>query len=192
MMEFFEPADIMIYIQGRGMVLKEKSFLAFDIISKKIVAYGDEAGHMVGHQAENIHIISPLRTGVIADYVATVQLFRHLLIKAWGKKLLLKVPMAICVPKGLTEVEKKAVEDVMYQIGAKEVFIADIPIERLLKELPADKNWQKIKIFIGITKDEPKRYITEQYLNMLNYAKQEGISIEEVKDLLNDSEELNF
>ncbi len=62
---------------------------------------------MVGHQAENIHIISPLRTGVIADYVATVQLFRHLLIKAWGKKLLLKVPMAICVcQKGLQRLKK--------------------------------------------------------------------------------------
>ena len=191
-MEFFEPADIVVYIQGRGMVLKEKSLLAFDIISKKIIAFGDEVEHLVDHQADNIHIVSPLRRGVIADYVATVQLFKYLLIKAWGKRLLLKVPMAICVPKGLTEVEKKAVEDIMYQIGAKEVFIADIPIERLLKELPVDKNWQKIKIFIGITKDEPKLYITEQYLNIFNYAKQEGISFEEVKQLLEDSKDLNF
>lgn len=191
-MEFFEPADIIIYIQGRGMVLKEKSLLAFDIVSKKIVAFGDEAGRMVEHQADNIYIMSPLRRGVIADYVATVQLLQYFLIKAWGKKLLLKVPIAICVPKGLTEVEKKAVEDVMYQIGAKEVFIADIPVERLLKELPAAKNWQKIKVFIGITKDEPKRYIAEQLSDILNYAKQEGISVEEVKQLLEDNKHLNL
>ena len=77
-MEFFEPADIVVYIQGKGMVLKEKSLLAFDIISKKIIAFGDEVEHLVDRQADNIHIISPLRTGVIADYVATVQLFRYL------------------------------------------------------------------------------------------------------------------
>lgn len=182
-MEFFEPADIVIYIKGRGMVLKEKSLLAFDIISKKIIAFGDEAERLAGHQVDTIHIISPLRRGVIADYVATVQLFKYLLMKAWGKKLLFKVPIAICVPKGLTEVEKKAVEDVMYQIGAKEIFIADIPIERLLKELPAAKNWQKVKVFIGITKDEPKHYIAEQISGILNYAKQEGISVKEIKEL---------
>lgn len=182
-MEFFEPADIVVYIQGRGMVLKEKSLLAVDIVSKKIVAFGDEAERMVEHSTDNINIISPLRRGVIADYVATVQLFKYFLMKAWGKKILFKVPIAICVPKGLTEVEKKAVEDVMYQIGAKETFIADIPIERLLKELPAAKNWQKIKVFIGITKDEPKNYITEQLSDILNYAKQENISVEEVKEL---------
>lgn len=182
-MEFFEPADIVVYIQGRGMVLKEKSLLAVDIISKKIVAYGDEAERIVEHQTDSINIISPLRRGIIADYCAAVHLFQHFLMKAWGKKLLFKVPIAICVPKGLTEVEKKAVEDVMYQVGAKEIFIADIPIERLLKELPVAKNWQKIKIFIGITKNKPKHYIAEQLSDILNYAKQEGISVEEIKEL---------
>ena len=81
-MDFFEPADIVIYIQGRGIVLKEKSLVAFDNVSGKIAAFGKEAEDMVKNPAEHIKIISPMKRGSIADYMAAVKLFQYLLKKA--------------------------------------------------------------------------------------------------------------
>ena len=118
-MDLFETADIVIYIKGRGVVVKEKSLLAFDTISKKVVATGNDAEDMLRNPQENIEVISPLRRGMIADYTAAVELMRSLLQKAWGKKPLIKQPVSVCVPKEITDVEKKALLDVLYQSGAK-------------------------------------------------------------------------
>ena len=142
-MDLFETADIVIYIKGKGVVVKEKSLLAYDMISKKVVAVGNDAEDMIKNPQENIKVISPLRRGMIADYVAAVELLRFLFIKAWGKKPLIKQPVSLCVPKEITDVEKKAFLDALYQSGAKELFITDIPMEQLLRELPnLPKNWQ--------------------------------------------------
>lgn len=96
-MDLFETADIVIYIKGRGVVVKEKSLLAFDTISKKVVATGNDAEDMIRNPQENIEVISPLRRGMIADYTAAVELMRSLLQKAWGKKPLIKQPVSVCV-----------------------------------------------------------------------------------------------
>lgn len=74
----------------------------------------------------------------------------------------------------------------MYQSGAREVFITDVKMGQLLKEtpgVPLPKNWHKFKIIISITNEEPKRYIYEQFLEVLSYAESEGISQEEVKGM---------
>ncbi|MDE6914008.1 MAG: rod shape-determining protein [Lachnospiraceae bacterium] len=183
-MDLFETADIVIYIKGKGVVVKEKSLLAYDMISKKVVAVGNDAEDMIKNPQENIKVISPLRRGMIADYVAAVELLRFLFIKAWGKKPLIKQPVSLCVPKEITDVEKKAFLDALYQSGAKELFITDIPMEQLLRELPnLPKNWQNVKTFISITKEKPECYIAEQIEEMLRYAGQEGIARERVKEI---------
>ena len=189
-MDLFETADIVIYIKGRGVVVKEKSLLAFDTISKKVVATGNDAEDMIRNPQENIEVISPLRRGMIADYTAAVELMRSLLQKAWGKKPLIKQPVSVCVPKEITDVEKKAVLDVLYQSGAKELFITDISMEQLLRELPnLPKNQQNVKTFISITKEIPERYIAEQIAEMLRYAGQEGISMERVNEIFQEKVE---
>ena len=189
-MELFETADIVIYIEGRGVVVKEKSLLAFDTISNKVVAAGNDAEDMLKNPQENIKVISPLRRGMVADYMAAVELLRSLLRKAWGKKPLIKQPVSVCVPKEITDVEKKAVMDALYQSGAKEIFITDISMEQLLRELPnLPKNWQNVKTFISITKENPECYIAEQITEMLRYAGQEGISIEKVKEIFQEKVE---
>lgn len=189
-MDLFETADIVIYIKGRGVVVKEKSLLAFDTISKKVVATGNDAEDMLRNPQENIEVISPLRRGMIADYMAAVELMRSLLQKAWGKKPLIKQPVSVCVPKEITDVEKKAVLDVLYQSGAKELFITDISMEQLLRELPnLPKNQQNVKTFISITKETPERYIAEQIAEMLRYAGQEGISMERVNEIFQEKAE---
>lgn len=189
-MDLFETADIVIYIKGRGVVVKEKSLLAFDTISKKVVATGNDAEDMIRNPQENIEVISPLRRGMIADYTAAVELMRSLLQKAWGKKPLIKQPVSVCVPKEITDVEKKALLDVLYQSGAKELFITDISMEQLLRELPnLPKNQQNVKTFISITKETPERYIAEQIAEMLQYAGQEGISMERVNEIFQEKAE---
>lgn len=189
-MDLFETADIVIYIKGRGVVVKEKSLLAFDTISKKVVATGNDAEDMIRNPQENIEVISPLRRGMIADYTAAVELMRSLLQKAWGKKPLIKQPVSVCVPKEITDVEKKALLDVLYQSGAKELFITDISMEQLLRELPnLPKNQQNVKTFISITKETPERYIAEQIAEMLQYAGQESISMERVNEIFQEKAE---
>lgn len=189
-MDLFETADIVIYIKGRGVVVKEKSLLAFDTISKKVVATGNDAEDMLRNPQENIEVISPLRRGMIADYMAAVELMRSLLQKAWGKKPLIKQPVSVCVPKEITDVEKKALLDVLYQSGAKELFITDISMEQLLRELPNfPKNQQNVKTFISITKETPERYIAEQIAEMLRYAGQESISMERVNEIFQEKAE---
>ncbi len=188
--DLFEPADIVVYIQGKGIVLKEKSLLAYDTVSKKIIAVGNEVEDIIKNPQKDIKIVSPLRRGIIADYIVAVKLLRFLLIKAWGKKPLIKPPISICVPKGITEVEKKAILDALYQSGAKEIYITDIPLEQLLEELPnLPKKWQKVKIFIAITKKEPEYYIAEQISELLCYAGQEGITIERIKQIFKEKVE---
>lgn len=184
-MDFFEPADIVIYIQGRGAVLKEKSLLAYDDTTKKITAYGKEAENSIENPSENIKVISPLRRGQVADYIGAVKLFRYLLGKIGEKKLFGKPAVAVSLPEGATEVEKKAAEDVLYQAGAGAVVVSEIPMEQLMEEMPKlTKNGQKFKTFISITKEEPSRYVKEQFSELFSYGRREGISSGRIIELL--------
>lgn len=183
----YEPADILIYLQGRGLALKEKSLLAYDTVDGKITAFGSEAEHIGEGVRGRIQIISPLRQGMIADYVAAVKLFACLLHKALGRKPFPKPGIVVCTPKGMTEVGKKALEDAIYQAGARKVLISDMPAELFVREMPQQlpKLYRKFKIIIGITKDDPETYIKEQLGNILRYGEQEGIGPERVAELLN-------
>ena len=121
-------ASILVYVRGKGVVLKEPSVVAFDRDTNKIKAIGEEARLMLGRTPGNIVAVRPLRQGVISDYTVTEKMIKYFIQKALGKKSFRKPRISVCVPSGVTEVEKKAVEDATYQAGAREVEIIEEPI----------------------------------------------------------------
>ncbi|MCQ2081193.1 MAG: rod shape-determining protein [Lachnospiraceae bacterium] len=121
-------ASILVYIRGRGVVLKEPSVVAFDRDTNKVKAIGEDARLMLGRTPSNIVAVRPLRQGVISDYKVTEQMMKYFIQKALGKKTFRKPRIAVCVPSGVTEVEKKAVEDATMMAGAREVSIIEEPI----------------------------------------------------------------
>ena len=121
-------ASILVYIRGKGVVLKEPSVVAFDRDTNKIKAIGEEARLMLGRTPGNIVAVRPLRQGVISDYTVTEKMIKHFIQKAIGKRTFKKPRIAVCVPSGVTEVEKKAVEDATWQAGARSVDIIEEPI----------------------------------------------------------------
>ncbi len=181
----YEPADIVVYLPDAGPVLKEKALIAYEEATGKIVAYGAGAERLIGSSPE-VTVVSPLRRGVIADYRAAQALISHLLYAAWGKKTLLKPSVVVCVPGGITEVEKKALEDAMYQSRAKDVTFSDIPVKQFVEEMPEKfpERYRRRRIVFGITKEEPERYIAEELQEILRFAEENKISAERVAELL--------
>lgn len=121
-------ASILVYVRGKGVVLKEPSVVAFDRDTNKIKAIGEDARLMLGRTPGNIVAVRPLRQGVISDYTVTEKMLKYFIQKAIGKKSFRKPRISVCVPSGVTEVEKKAVEDATYQAGARFVEIIEEPI----------------------------------------------------------------
>ena len=121
-------ASILVYIRGKGVVLKEPSVVAFDRDTNKIRAIGEDARLMLGRTPGNIMAIRPLRQGVISDYTVTEKMMKYFIQKALGKKSFRKPRIVVCVPSGVTEVEKKAVEDATYEAGARDVSLIEEPI----------------------------------------------------------------
>ncbi|MDD3172815.1 MAG: rod shape-determining protein MreB [Herbinix sp.] len=121
-------ASVLVYIKGKGVVLKEPSVVAFDRDSNKIKAIGEEARLMLGRTPGNIVAVRPLRQGVISDYTVTEKMLKYFIQKAVGRQRFRKPIISVCVPSGVTEVEKKAVEDATYAAGARAVHIIEEPI----------------------------------------------------------------
>jgi len=121
-------ASILVYIKGKGVVLKEPSVVAFDRDTNQIKAIGEEARLMIGRTPGNIIAVRPLRQGVISDYTVTEKMLKYFIRKAVGGKAIRKPRISVCIPSGATEVEKKAVEDATYQAGAREVTIIEEPV----------------------------------------------------------------
>ena len=121
-------ANVLVYIKGKGVVLREPSVVAFDRDTNKIKAIGEEARLMLGRTPGNIVAVRPLRQGVISDYTVTEKMLRYFIQKSCGRTRFRKPRISVGVPSGVTEVEKKAVEDATYEAGAREVAIIEEPI----------------------------------------------------------------
>ena len=121
-------SSILVYATGKGIVLKEPSVVAYDKDTEKIKAIGEEARQMIGRTPGNVVAIRPLRQGVISDYDITEKMLKYFISKAIGRRAFRKPRISICVPSGVTEVEKKAVEEATYQAGAREVHLIEEPI----------------------------------------------------------------
>ena len=125
-------ANILVYVKGKGIVLREPSVVAVDKDSDKILAIGAEARDMIGRTPGNIVAIRPLRDGVIADYEMTASMIRHFLEKVVGRSFLFRPRVMICVPTGVNAVEKRAVQEAAEQAGAKRTELIEEPIAAAL------------------------------------------------------------
>jgi len=120
-------ANTLIYMKGKGIVLNEPSIVAFDRNTKKIVAIGNEAREMLGRTHRDIRTIRPMRDGVIADFEIAEGMLREF-IKKIHSSWLPSRRIVVCVPSGVTEVEKRAVRDSAEHAGAKEVHLIAEPM----------------------------------------------------------------
>ncbi len=125
-------ASILVYIRGKGVVLKEPSVVAYDKDTNQIKYIGEEARMMIGRTPGNIAAVRPLRKGVISEYTVTEKMLKYFIHKAMGKKTFRKPRVSVCVPSGVTEVEKKAVINATIEAGARDVLIIEEPIAAAL------------------------------------------------------------
>lgn len=122
-------ANVLVFVKGKGIVINQPSVVAFETKSKRLVAIGNKAKLMMGKEPDNIEVIRPLRQGVISDYMVTERMLKTFIETAMQKKRMLSRPrICVCVPSGVTELEKKGVEDAVYRSGAKHVDIMEEPI----------------------------------------------------------------
>ena len=121
-------ANILVYLKGSGIVLREPSVVAIDRNTNKILAIGEEAKTMLGRTPGNIVAIRPLREGVIADYDITQSMLEHVIQRVAGKSLFFKPRVVICIPSGVTTVEKRAVLEAAIQSGAAKTYLVEEPI----------------------------------------------------------------
>ena len=118
----------LVYSTGRGLVLSEPSVVVYDKDTEKIKAIGEEARQMAGHVTSNMEVICPIRQGMIIDFVVMEKMLKYFIAKAMGRRAFRKPRISVCVPSGITEIERKAVEEATYQAGAREVFLVEEPI----------------------------------------------------------------
>lgn len=118
----------LVYSTGKGLVLKEPSVVVYDKNSEKIRAIGEEARQMSGYAISDMAVIRPIRQGVIVDYIVMEKMLKYFVSRALGRRAFRKPRISICVPSGITEIERKAVEEATYQAGAREVFLVEEPI----------------------------------------------------------------
>ena len=116
------------YSTGKGLVLNEPSIVVYDKNTEKIRAIGEEARLMEGRITSDMEVIRPIRQGVIVDYTVTEKMLKYFISRAIGRRAFRKPRISICVPSGITEIEKKAVEEATYQAGARDVYMVEEPI----------------------------------------------------------------
>ena len=121
-------ANTIVYVRGKGITLREPSVVAVESRSKKVVAVGNEAKLMLGKTPGSITAMRPLKDGVIAEFDFTTQMLRHFFKKVSGNTIFSRPKVMICVPYGVTEVEKRAVQDVTLEAGAQSVGLIEEPI----------------------------------------------------------------
>lgn len=121
-------ANTLVHVKGNGVVIREPSVVAIQNNSKKVLAVGEEAKRMIGRTPGNIVAIRPMKEGVIADFDVTQDMLKYFIKKATAKTLGLHPRIVVCVPSGITEVEKRAVEEATRQAGAREAYLVEEPM----------------------------------------------------------------
>ncbi len=125
-------ANTLIYVRGKGVVTSEPSVVAVNRDTKEIIAVGQEAKNMLGRTPANIIAVRPMKDGVIADYDITEKMLRHFILKVHHRRTLVRPRIVICIPSGVTQVEKRAVKDSAIQAGAREVYLIEEPMAAAL------------------------------------------------------------
>src|SRR6201990_1604535 len=120
-------ANTLVYVRGRGIVLSEPSVVAIDQRTGDVHAVGIEAKRMLGRTPGDIQAIRPLKDGVIADFDVTEQMLRHFIQKVHQNRWA-HPRVVVCVPSGVTGVEKRAVEEATYSAGARQAYLIEEPM----------------------------------------------------------------
>lgn len=143
-------ANTLVYVKGKGIVVREPSVIAVNRDTKEILAVGDEAKLMLGRTPGNIIAIRPMKDGVIADYDYTQHMLKYFIQKACKEKSFIKPRIIVCIPSCVTEVEKRAVEEAVMQAGAKESYLIEEPMAASMGAgLPVEEPIGNLVVDIG-------------------------------------------
>ncbi len=121
-------ANTLVYVKGKGIILREPSVVAIDAASRRVLAVGDEAKRMLGRTPGNINAIRPMKDGVIADFDITEAMLRYFIKKVQNNSKMIPPRVVIAIPSGITEVEKRAVKESAIHAGAREVLLLEEPM----------------------------------------------------------------
>jgi rod shape-determining protein MreB and related proteins len=121
-------ANTLIFVKGKGILLREPSVVAINVDTKKVLAVGLEAKQMIGRTPGNIVAIRPLKDGVIADFDVTQTMLKKFIDKISPKSAFTSPRIVVCFPSGVTEVEKRAIDEATKQAGAREVLLMEEPM----------------------------------------------------------------
>jgi rod shape-determining protein MreB len=121
-------SNTLVYVKGKGILLKEPSVVAINTVNRKVLAVGSAAKKMVGRTPEDVVAIRPLKDGVIANFDATNQMLKMFIDKVNGKGSLKSSSIVICHPSGITEVEKRAIYEAAYQAGSRKITLIEEPV----------------------------------------------------------------
>ena len=142
-------ANTLIYMKGKGIVLREPSVVAVDVKNDRVLAVGIGAKQMIGRTPGSIVAIRPLKDGVIADFDITSSMLKEFIKKVIGTSFS-KPRVIICIPSGVTEVEKRAVDEAAYQAGAKNTYLIEEPMAAAIGAgLPVDEATGSMVVDIG-------------------------------------------
>jgi len=121
-------STVLIYVKGEGIVVNEPSLVAVNRDGTRILAIGRQALEMVGRTPDAIQVVRPMREGVIADFVVTEGMLHHFIGKVQGRQRIFKPEIMICVPSGVTSVERRAVTEAAISAGARQAWLIDEPL----------------------------------------------------------------
>ena len=143
-------ANSLVYIKGKGIVLREPSVVAFNTQTNKPLAVGEEAKRMIGRTPGNIVAVRPLKDGVIADFDITQTMLRQFIEKTASKSAFTAPRIIVCFPSGVTEVERRAILEATKQAGAREVVLMEEPMAAAIGAgLPVDEPTGSMIVDIG-------------------------------------------
>jgi rod shape-determining protein MreB len=143
-------ANTLVHVKGKGIVVREPSVVAINKNTRAILAVGDDAKSMIGRTPGDIVAIRPMKDGVIADFDITQSMLKHFIKRAISTGFVSKPRVVICVPSGVTEVEKRAVEEATIQAGAKEAYLIEEPMAAAIgANLPVEEPSGSMIVDIG-------------------------------------------
>jgi rod shape-determining protein MreB len=143
-------ANTLVHMKGKGVVLREPSVVAINNNTGEVLSVGLDAKNMIGRTPGNITAIRPMKDGVIANFQITQGMLRYFIRKAIGKNKIIRARVVVCVPSGVTEVEKRAVIDATLQAGAKEAYLIEEPMAAAIGAgLPVEEPTGSMVVDIG-------------------------------------------